>query len=724
MVPMVYDSRMSDDALALVDADPDAEVTRAERVQDAFLAYLGDRDPDVRSWLNGVGITVAGFSDLLRRGRVTDGEIAWLRRNARPAIKIGYLPGRLPAVLAPFARGQRFLGHVVEVEESAPAVAQGVRADRSDRSDRSDPSDPSDPVAAVLQRLGMGGPGTAGFTGLVGLMPGQRYPEGTAGTAGTIENCSGDPEVARRFVRAFGRDAGIDLLNLALRRGWRFVRVRARAGAGADAGDVLGDGKQFLRDYLNVLTFRPIAAMEKQALQYVLAGIWRAANPPPNVVVEYKRLLDGGYLPEGPSVYAFQRAYNASQNASVLPEDGIVGPATVAAMRAVAMGTMGTMPGRTGETGALLATVETTDPFRQLLDVILRRVRPAQQYTRIEPLRVGSKVIDLGDAPLHFVNSFSDSTFLGIKFAGLCGGMAATTLDNFYTGTPAPLIATTPSVQDDALGKYIYSRQVDSLLGWQGAEFLAMLLTADDASLARQTDASFRELVSAIDEGTPVPIGLIPAPYTLDITKFTKAHQVVARGYAVGEDGSKTVYLWDSNRPNDLDTVLVQAPGSTLWIEPAAPGSSEHAWRGWFVESAYTAKQPPVASGSANDAFSVPILNVPDLAPARVPARAPAPAPAPGASRAIKTSGTLDNAFVLGLVDPLGQAGPAVKNADAGDVSDVGDVGFVLRNDQRLAGLAGTPMGPPFRSARGQRALRRRPRDSDPWGRSWVAPDR
>ncbi len=250
------------------------------------------------------------------------------------------------------------------------------------------------------------------------------------------------------------------------------------------------------------------------------------------------------------------------------------------------------------------------DTFQNLFEAIKLRLKPSKRVmaSATEP---GTRIIDLGNATLHFVNSFRDSTFLGIKFGGLCGGMSYTTLDYFFTGAPAPTTTTTPSVVNDPLGKYIYGRQVDSVLGWQGAQFLAMLINPDDADIARQTQTSFREFRAAIDAGTPVPIGLIPSPWTLDVTKITRAHQVVGRGYSVGEDGSKTVHIWDSNYPNDTDTMLYQALGAEHWVEISGGSRNRGLWRGFFVESAYAAKQPPLftpapASASEQEAPAPP----------------------------------------------------------------------------------------------------------------------
>ena len=132
---------------------------------------------------------------------------------------------------------------------------------------------------------------------------------------------------------------------------------------------------------------------------------------------------------------------------------------------------------------------------------------------------------------------------------------------------------------------------MDTLLGWHAVQFLALLVNPDDASLARTSLAAFEELRESIDRGKPVVLGLIPSPWTLDVTKFTRAHQVVARGYRVDPDGGRVVLVWDPNRPDEAETRLTQAPHDLSWTE--APGGGT--WRGFFVESGYVPKVPPSA---------------------------------------------------------------------------------------------------------------------------------
>ncbi len=202
------------------------------------------------------------------------------------------------------------------------------------------------------------------------------------------------------------------------------------------------------------------------------------------------------------------------------------------------------------------------------------------------------KVIDLGNHALRFENSFPDARFLGIPFPGLCGGMSSATLDYFFSGLPAPMTTTTPSTHD-TLGAYIKARQVDSLAGWHLARFAAMIANPSDAWIAAQTAASFEELKQSIDAGKPVLLGLIPAPWSLDPSKVTNAHQVVGHGYAINDAGGTTVMILDPNRPLLKGNYLHQAPGTPYWIEPPLRGMAEKVWRGFFVASGYKPKLPP-----------------------------------------------------------------------------------------------------------------------------------
>lgn len=213
--------------------------------------------------------------------------------------------------------------------------------------------------------------------------------------------------------------------------------------------------------------------------------------------------------------------------------------------------------------------------------------RPAEAMPDEKPLTgpgEGHADFDVPTSGLHFQNHWPDSTFAGISFPGLCGGMTFTVLDYLAAGRSAPAQTTHPTV-DDPLGSYIHGRQFDSLDGPNLLRFGALLANPDDQHVANVTDAEFQTLRSYIDAGIVAPLGLIVSPWTVHVSH---AHQVLATGYKVDEDGTRRVYIWDSNRPNQKDVSIVQRPGSTLWREEATKDD----WRGFFVED-YTPKTPP-----------------------------------------------------------------------------------------------------------------------------------
>lgn len=188
---------------------------------------------------------------------------------------------------------------------------------------------------------------------------------------------------------------------------------------------------------------------------------------------------------------------------------------------------------------------------------------------------------------LRFVNDFPDSTFAGISFPGLCGGMVFTSLDYAYAGVAAPETTVTPSTSTP-LGAYTQSRQADTILEhpYNAARFLELLANPSDSSVADTTHEELSAVKAKLDLSYPVPLGLVPAPWTLDVTH---AHQVLAKGYRVENDGTEVVVIWDPNRPTQISE-LRQAPGETEWRETGGD-----VWRGFFITE-YSKKNPPALS--------------------------------------------------------------------------------------------------------------------------------
>ena len=88
--------------------DPESPIRKAHA---AFIAFLHRGDPKYRAWVNGIGIARAGLRDLLRQPH-TNEAVDRLASTAEDAIRVGYLPGKMPEILVPFAQGKRFQGFV------------------------------------------------------------------------------------------------------------------------------------------------------------------------------------------------------------------------------------------------------------------------------------------------------------------------------------------------------------------------------------------------------------------------------------------------------------------------------------------------------------------------------------------------------------------------------------------------------------------------------------
>jgi hypothetical protein len=180
---------------------------------------------------------------------------------------------------------------------------------------------------------------------------------------------------------------------------------------------------------------------------------------------------------------------------------------------------------------------------------------------------------------LRFPNDFPDATWFEVIHApGLCGGMSFAVLDHFYANVPAPTMTTTPLVTSP-FGAYVKQRQLDSFLA-NGSRFVAWILQPFDGLLADWTlSLEWRRLRAAIDAQTPVPLGLIAAPYRA-LANATDSHQVVGIGYREEDSGAKVIVCWDPNY-GARDHEIRLEPGADTWHGPG-----RHArWRGWFVET-------------------------------------------------------------------------------------------------------------------------------------------
>jgi hypothetical protein len=180
---------------------------------------------------------------------------------------------------------------------------------------------------------------------------------------------------------------------------------------------------------------------------------------------------------------------------------------------------------------------------------------------------------------------------------GLCGGMAFAALDYFLTGEQVPRgkdygdrpAAGTP------LRRYLWQRQIRSLVS-DLDRFLAWLVMlkhvptawpfgGGPARLAALTRKEWAKLKARIDQGTPVPLGLVrDTEYVFD------NHQVLATGYDEEHTSSGTIYLYDPNCPDTESEICVAWDGDGMRLAESCAGVSP--LRGFFCEI-YTPSTPP-----------------------------------------------------------------------------------------------------------------------------------
>ncbi len=195
-----------------------------------------------------------------------------------------------------------------------------------------------------------------------------------------------------------------------------------------------------------------------------------------------------------------------------------------------------------------------------------------------------------------FANTFSNDFVpqLDIRTGGLCGGMAAASLDYFFANRAIPNQDYRPA-NSTILQSYLYNRQVDSIKshldkwtelgvnpgGARNTEFFNWGLQAG-------VGKRITELRAHIDAGRPVAIGLQEAG--------TGSHQVVAVGYDLGRyrgdlGNFKTdfkIFVYDNNHPNELRTLVPDVNNQVYtYLE------SDETWRTYFVQTNYAPKIPP-----------------------------------------------------------------------------------------------------------------------------------
>lgn len=151
---------------------------------------------------------------------------------------------------------------------------------------------------------------------------------------------------------------------------------------------------------------------------------------------------------------------------------------------------------------------------------------------------------------------------IDFETSGRCGGMAFAALDYYHADRPVPDFEASDFPESDVppdghpLADYIYSRQLDSM--GAGKKFTPFGLWKDSRRFVKWTRDSTRTLLErtvnteipkikkAIDNDTPVVLGLVKATRLLDIGDN---HQVVCYAYDDHSSGHTDLYIYDPNHP-------------------------------------------------------------------------------------------------------------------------------------------------------------------------------
>jgi hypothetical protein len=199
----------------------------------------------------------------------------------------------------------------------------------------------------------------------------------------------------------------------------------------------------------------------------------------------------------------------------------------------------------------------------------------------------------------EFVNDFQTELIVrDVRFGGLCGGMAYSSLDYFFGGVEAPNMTFRPAAQSP-LFNHIYGRQerstLENLDKW--AELFVNPLGARNDEFFRwglqgTNGGRLEELKNSIDAGKPCPLGLFKpgnggaGPH----------HQVVAIGYDLGRykgdlgpnQEDVKIFIYDPNFPNQTMTLVPDLGSKTFkYIQDPAC-----VWMTYFVDRKYSPVAP------------------------------------------------------------------------------------------------------------------------------------
>jgi hypothetical protein len=170
---------------------------------------------------------------------------------------------------------------------------------------------------------------------------------------------------------------------------------------------------------------------------------------------------------------------------------------------------------------------------------------------------------------------------------GLCGGMAFAALDAYQDAVTLPQDADRPR-PGGALRRYLWKRQIDSFARNLGRflYWIALLhylparkpFRGGPAGLLARSQAEWAKLQGRLDQGQPVPLGLVR-----DTKNVFADHQVLAIGYEVEGEDVGTVHVYDPNCPGRVSQIEVAFSGEEAGLLERCAGGA--ALRGFFCEA-------------------------------------------------------------------------------------------------------------------------------------------
>ncbi len=206
---------------------------------------------------------------------------------------------------------------------------------------------------------------------------------------------------------------------------------------------------------------------------------------------------------------------------------------------------------------------------------------------------------------LKFPNQFKEISLLwkkigwisipvGVSNLGMCGGVASTALDIFYSNRLPPSRIDPPSSREDkTLFDWLKKRQVESITFRDFCKYFTHMFTTRKTDRI-ETKKEWEKIKKHLCGGNPVVIGLerakVEALYKIyQITNIVKNHQVIVWGFEENSEEA-TLYIYDPSKPDMKDikiTLHLTADNSIEW-SPREIGPIYA-----FFKTSYTPKQPP-----------------------------------------------------------------------------------------------------------------------------------